>query len=72
MGVLLKEKIISSIFIVADIGLLVASFYLAGFIRENISSELVPLYENVALDDFYFAIFITLLLLLDLSQNLQK
>ena len=63
MGVLLKEKIISSIFIVTDIGLLVASFYLAGFIRENISSELVPSYENVALDDFYFAIFITLLLL---------
>ena len=63
MGVLLKEKIISSIFIVADICLLVASFYLASFIRENISSELVPLYENVALGDFYFAILITLLLL---------
>ena len=46
-----------------DVGLLIASFYLASFVRGNIDSELFPSYENVALDDFYFAILIVLLLL---------
>jgi len=58
----MKQKLLTSLFIIFDIIFLIGIFYLATFFRISISSLHIPTFNEIILKDFLFFIFIIIFL----------
>ncbi|NPA50059.1 MAG: hypothetical protein GXO02_00325 [Epsilonproteobacteria bacterium] len=59
-----KDKIVERvILVISDIIILIATFYIARYIREYLPFSSLPPFKEIALEDFLFVVIVTFILL---------